>query len=667
MFRFNVLRVFSGFCLLFSPLVFAYDCDNLSEFSWGGNIVQGSVYRSHDGAYECTTNWCSWVEPGGNNNYWNQAWTFLGECESGDPVNSAPEVSVVNPWDMVVGETQHFQATASDADGDIVSWELVIYRDTTDGLQNPEVIDSGTGDMLATVVTQGSWTAQSNDSFMLVTRVTDSNGETTTVAEPFVVAETPNSTLSLNHPKVILVGQVGTVSTTVVHSLNVPPAARLSYESEGEFTRGSTSSSSSGGSGTGYMVYKQETVQPHTDADITVTATVSAYGLEETGFIEVLPADGLPEIAADVPASIAEGETVEIIVSAKDKDGIDNFQVTLNGNDMLAAATVSYIGGDTAENAYGIQATFNWTAQAGAHLLQVIASDNNDNTVDDLVEFEVDDETSSEEPDASIDVGHVATAWVEDRFKIIVTSYHSTQIAMPTFTVVHDETGEAVASSSSSPSASSSSSSGGGYHFVREYWVTSDKVGAHTITTVFSDAPSATSVTSIDILDGADRTPELTLTAPDSADYGDSVSIGVVVEGFYHVESLQLFIGGQLIEPDQSSSSSVYQIANDYLWLASEGSHVLHAVATGGDGATVETTQSITVVGEPMEGSCQAVGINMDSVHAYPNWPHNDWKGDPNNANSGDLMSYDGSVYRANWWTTTLPGSDGSWTWICDL
>ncbi|MGL5352456.1 MAG: cellulose-binding domain-containing protein, partial [Clostridium sp.] len=32
--------------------------------------------------------------------------------------------------------------------------------------------------------------------------------------------------------------------------------------------------------------------------------------------------------------------------------------------------------------------------------------------------------------------------------------------------------------------------------------------------------------------------------------------------------------------------------------------------------------------------------------------------------NTGDLVSYEGKVYKANWWTNTLPGSDSSWTLI---
>ncbi|MGL5149221.1 MAG: cellulose-binding domain-containing protein [Clostridium sp.] len=29
---------------------------------------------------------------------------------------------------------------------------------------------------------------------------------------------------------------------------------------------------------------------------------------------------------------------------------------------------------------------------------------------------------------------------------------------------------------------------------------------------------------------------------------------------------------------------------------------------------------------------------------------------------TGDIVSYNGKLYKANWWTNTLPGSDSSWT-----
>ncbi|PTC06949.1 chitodextrinase [Vibrio mediterranei] len=59
-------------------------------------------------------------------------------------------------------------------------------------------------------------------------------------------------------------------------------------------------------------------------------------------------------------------------------------------------------------------------------------------------------------------------------------------------------------------------------------------------------------------------------------------------------------------------------------------------------------------------GTCNTTGVN-----AYPNFPQTDWKGDPSHASGGDKMSHNGVVYKAKWWTNSVPGSDGSWEQVC--
>ncbi|OAN17653.1 chitinase [Photobacterium jeanii] len=61
-------------------------------------------------------------------------------------------------------------------------------------------------------------------------------------------------------------------------------------------------------------------------------------------------------------------------------------------------------------------------------------------------------------------------------------------------------------------------------------------------------------------------------------------------------------------------------------------------------------------------GECVTTGINT-----YPNWPQSDWSGNPSHANQGDKMIHNQVVYKANWWTSAEPGSDGSWAKICNI
>ena len=459
------LRVCAILLLFFSSAVSAYNCDNLNSFVYGGGMQQGVTYQSNDGAYECSTNWCMWVEPGGNNNYWNQAWDFQGACDNQQPLNTPPVVTMGNVDDQLVGESQTFTASASDVDGNIVSWELIIYWDTLDGWQSPTVIDSGTGNMLGSVQLSGTWSTQNVYEYVAVANVTDSDGETTTASARFVVAEEvePKLSMSLPSSSAMLVDSFRSVTVSVWHPSERPSPPRVEIITAGAISGEGTSStsSSSGGGGGAQIGYA---FQPRTDADITVRAYHTEYGLEKTAFIEVLPADGLPELNIDAPETANAGDSVNFTVSAKDVDGLADVSVTLNSL-ALSADSTTYLGGDSASNAYGVEMSYTWIAQAGTNLLQLVATDNADNTVDALVEIEV---TGEEEP-------------------------------------------------------------------------------------------------------------------------------------------------------------------------------------------------------PPPPSGCAAEGVDMEEVNAYPNWPHNDWKGDPNNANTGDLMSHEGSVYHANWWTTTTPGSDNSWTWVCDI
>ncbi|WP_045395804.1 chitinase C-terminal domain-containing protein [Vibrio campbellii] len=70
---------------------------------------------------------------------------------------------------------------------------------------------------------------------------------------------------------------------------------------------------------------------------------------------------------------------------------------------------------------------------------------------------------------------------------------------------------------------------------------------------------------------------------------------------------------------------------------------------TGGGGGT-----------EP--GTCDTTGLVT-----YPDFPQTDWQGNPSHANQGDKVIHNGVVYQANWWTASEPGSDGSWSTVCNV
>lgn len=62
------------------------------------------------------------------------------------------------------------------------------------------------------------------------------------------------------------------------------------------------------------------------------------------------------------------------------------------------------------------------------------------------------------------------------------------------------------------------------------------------------------------------------------------------------------------------------------------------------------------------DANCDATGLVT-----YPDLPQTDWAGNPSHANTGDQVIHNNVIYQANWWTAATPGSDGSWTKVCNL
>ena len=69
-------------------------------------------------------------------------------------------------------------------------------------------------------------------------------------------------------------------------------------------------------------------------------------------------------------------------------------------------------------------------------------------------------------------------------------------------------------------------------------------------------------------------------------------------------------------------------------------------------------------VNDPLCGKtelCSHMSVDTSAIDIYPHW------GNGVNANKGDKMIYEGNVYKAGWWTTSLPGSDASWEFLCTV
>ncbi|AJQ95611.1 cellulose-binding domain-containing protein [Gynuella sunshinyii] len=99
------------------------------------------------------------------------------------------------------------------------------------------------------------------------------------------------------------------------------------------------------------------------------------------------------------------------------------------------------------------------------------------------------------------------------------------------------------------------------------------------------------------------------------------------------------------------------------------GDHTLR-IERREDGAKLDFITLLTAAGDiETSSSGGSSGDSCDGINVYPNWTARDWSGGAyNHANAGDQMVYQNTLYQANWYTNTVPGSDSSWSLIgnCD-
>ena len=102
-------------------------------------------------------------------------------------------------------------------------------------------------------------------------------------------------------------------------------------------------------------------------------------------------------------------------------------------------------------------------------------------------------------------------------------------------------------------------------------------------------------------------------------------------------------------------AGKTYALSFDYARGATEA----------GSSSSASSSSSSSTSSTSSGGSSSSSGSCTAGVNVYPNWTQKDWAGNPSHAVGGDKMAHQGSVYRANWWTNSVPGSDGSWTFVC--
>ena len=59
-------------------------------------------------------------------------------------------------------------------------------------------------------------------------------------------------------------------------------------------------------------------------------------------------------------------------------------------------------------------------------------------------------------------------------------------------------------------------------------------------------------------------------------------------------------------------------------------------------------------------------GIDIPTLSIYPEFPQKDWAGNSSHANQGDMVVHNNAVFKAKWWTSSVPGGT-DWDRACSL
>lgn len=151
------------------------DCAALPQYVAGTSYSQDQEVKNLNKKYRCDiSGWCSsaaaWAYEPGAGQYWQNAWSLLGDCSGDDPgSNEAPTVSISSPANGASfdeGEDITLTASATDSDGTVTRVEY--FRGSIkigEATANPYSV---------------TWSGASAGSYSLTAKATDNEGAVTT-------------------------------------------------------------------------------------------------------------------------------------------------------------------------------------------------------------------------------------------------------------------------------------------------------------------------------------------------------------------------------------------------------------------------------------------------------------------------------------------------------
>jgi|GEM_PF-2808477 len=367
----------------------------------------------------------------------------------------------------------------------------------------------------------------------------------------------------------------------------------------------------------------------------------------------------LPRVTLGPVEGMQPGDSQNFSAAVSDPDGdlqswsLSVYLQTIDGwkNQVILDS------GNSAAGVMSVELAGSWSTLASAgYVVVASATDSHGETVSESTPLTVD-----ETPNGTIKISVSDVLVVGEGTSAIATSWHPTNMSFSGLSIRVDPSPSFMESSISS----SSGGAGVGYTKMTTLNFTPAVAGAHTITA--TDSVLGIQTTEVIEVLPVDSGPTIVLEGVGSAVAGDLLSFTLTGSSPAGASALSLSIGSTSIEAISSTRVNDKTLVNAYQWLAVEGVYTLTAEFVDNSDQTAVTNAELIVETAQDSGECASVGVDIASVNHYPDWPNLDWQGQPNNANTGDLMAYNGSVYRARWWTTSVPGSDPSWAFVCEI
>ncbi|WP_438270953.1 cellulose-binding domain-containing protein [Saccharophagus degradans] len=353
--------------------------------------------------------------------------------------------------------------------------------------------------------------------------------------------------------------------------------------------------------------------------------------------------------------------TPELSVSYQGNPTAGTEQPSSSGLTSASSSATSSSG--SVQTAYNIKEYLYTASEAGDYIISVIWDADPSLNYEGVVRVIPEPET----PQGKITVRHPTRLLVNNSYTFTANSFHPTSTAPLTLSFEYEDGTQTSSSSHGSGNSASSSTGGGGtYAFVsRDVSFSLDR-DVKVIAQIAADPNPLYYEALIDIITLDDLSPSTKIVFPEAAIAGQTYTLQVQVRDTLNITSVTLEANGEPI-----TATSVVGVPNSYgniysyTFTPDFDIYSLSARTETSSGEIYEDSAQWYII-HVERTECQQQGIDEDSFNAYPNWPQLDWNSNPWHADTGDLMSYQRKVYRANWWTLSVPGSDNSWEFVCN-